>query len=49
MLNPMTWLSTLETTLTSPQASAVMAEDRGSSRKGAQQSSSSKEALTAGS
>ncbi|WP_147282423.1 hypothetical protein [Microvirga subterranea] len=26
MLNPMAWLSTLETTLTSPQARAVMAE-----------------------
>ncbi len=26
MMNPMTWLSTLETALTSPQARAVMAE-----------------------
>jgi len=26
MMNPMAWLSTLETTLTSPQARAVMAE-----------------------
>ena len=26
MLNPMTWLSTLETTLTTPQARMVMAE-----------------------
>jgi hypothetical protein len=26
MLNPMAWLSTLETTLTSPQARAIMAE-----------------------